>query len=118
MMDFLFANKQNALYESLKQYPIVDLATVYDKGVRGRTMSGRGSNWLLAKVRDAITRVLDYSHWNKIVLFNKIALDEDGNVEDPHYQTATVYRRVAKHIENGCKRLVEQWKLQPPKPED
>ena len=68
--------------------------------------------------RDAITRVLDYSHWNKIVLFNKIALDEDGNVEDPHYQTAAVYRRVAKHIEKGCKRLVEQWKLQPAKPED
>jgi protein-tyrosine phosphatase len=67
--------------------------------------------------RDAITRVLDYRHWNRIVLFNKIALDEDGNVEDPHYQTAAVYRRVARHIENGCKRLVEQWKLQPPKPE-
>ena len=30
--------------------------------------------------RDAITRVLDYSHWNRIVLFNKIAWDEDGNV--------------------------------------
>lgn len=68
--------------------------------------------------RDAITRVLDYSHWNRIVLFNKIALDEDGNVEDPHCQTATVYRHVAKHIENGCKRLVEQWKLHPPKPKD
>ena len=48
-----FVNKSNALYESLKRYPIVDLAPVYDKGVRGRTMSGRGSNWLLAKVRDA-----------------------------------------------------------------
>ena len=59
--------------------------------------------------RDAITRVLDYSHWNKIVLFNKIALDEDGNVEDPHYQTATVYRNVAKHIENVCKRMIERW---------
>jgi protein-tyrosine phosphatase len=68
--------------------------------------------------RDAITRVLDYSHWNRIVLFNKIALDENGNVEDPHYQTATVYRNVAKHIEDGCKRMVEQWKLQPPKPKD
>ena len=68
--------------------------------------------------RDAITRVLDYSYWNKIVLFNKMAFDEDGNVEDPHYQTAAVYHRVAKHIENGCKRLVEQWKLQPPKPKD
>ena len=68
--------------------------------------------------RDAITRVLDYSHWNRIVLFNKIALDENGNMEDPHYQTATVYRNVAKHIEEGCKRMVEQWKLQPPKPYD
>ena len=66
--------------------------------------------------RDSVTRVLDYSHWSRIVLFNKIAFNEDGNVEDPHYQTATVYRNVAKHIENGCKRLVEQWKLQPPKP--
>lgn len=37
-------NKPNALYEALKRYPIVDLAPVYDKGVRGRTMSGRGSN--------------------------------------------------------------------------
>ena len=58
--------------------------------------------------RDAITRVLDYSHWNRIVLFNKIAFGEDGNVEDPHYQTAAVYRRVAQHIENGCKRLIEK----------
>ena len=68
--------------------------------------------------RDAITRVLDYSHWNRIVLFNKIAFDDNGNVEDPHYQSATVYRNVAQHIEFGCKRLVEQWKLQPPKPKD
>lgn len=67
--------------------------------------------------RNAVTRILDYRHWNRIVLFNRITLDEDGNVEDPHYQTATVYRNVAKHIENGCKRLVEKWELQPPKPE-
>lgn len=67
--------------------------------------------------RDAATRVLDYSNWNRIVLFNRIALDEDGNVEDPHYQTTAVYRSVAQHIENGCKRLVEKWRLQPPKPE-
>lgn len=58
MKDFLFVNKPNALYESLKQYSIVDLAPVYDKGVRGRTMSGRGSNWLLAKVRDAGVKVI------------------------------------------------------------
>ena len=30
--------------------------------------------------RDAVTRVLDNSHWNRVVLFNKIALDKDGNV--------------------------------------
>ena len=58
--------------------------------------------------RDAITRALDYSHWNRTVLFNKIAFDEDGNVEDPLYQTAVVYLRVAQHIENGCKRLIEK----------
>ena len=68
--------------------------------------------------RDAITRVLDYSHWNRIVLFNKIAFDEGGNVEDPHYQTAAVYRRVAQYIVNGCRRLVDLWKQQPPKPKD
>ena len=59
--------------------------------------------------RDAITRVLDYSHWNRIVLFNKIAFDEDSNVEDPHFQTEAVYRHVAQHIEIGCKRLIERW---------
>ena len=53
-----FVNKPNALYESLKRYPIVDLAPVYDKGVSGRTMSKRGSNWLLAKVREAGVKVI------------------------------------------------------------
>ena len=62
--------------------------------------------------RNAITRVLDYSHWDRIVLFNKIAFGEDGNVADPHFQTETVYRNVAAHIEKGCRRLVEKFKLQ------
>lgn len=62
--------------------------------------------------RNAITRVLDYSHWDRIVLFNKIAFGEDGNVADPHFQTETVYRNVAEHIEKGCRRLVEKFKLQ------
>ena len=66
--------------------------------------------------RDDITRVLDYSYWNRVVLFNKIAFDEGSNVEDPHYQTAAVYRRVAQYIVNGCRRLVDLWKQQPPKP--
>lgn len=53
-----FAQAPNALYEALRQYPIVDLAPVYDRGVRGRTMSGRGSNWLLEKVREGGVKVI------------------------------------------------------------
>lgn len=58
MNNLTFVNRPNTLYESLKRYPIVDLAPVYDRGVRGRTMSGRGSNWLLAKVREAGVKVI------------------------------------------------------------
>ena len=61
--------------------------------------------------RDAITRELDYSHWDRIVLFNRVAFDESGNVEDPHYQTRAVYQRVAQHIECGCRMLIEKLKL-------
>lgn len=53
-----FIRKDNSLYEVLKQYPIVDLAPVYDRGVRGRTMSGRGNLWLLDKVREAGVKVV------------------------------------------------------------
>lgn len=42
----------------MKQYPISDLALVYGKGVRGRIMSGRGNNWLLANVREAGVKVI------------------------------------------------------------
>lgn len=58
MNNLTFVNRPNTLYESLKRYPIVDLAPVYDRGVRGRTMSGRGSNWLLAKVRKSGVKVI------------------------------------------------------------
>ena len=67
--------------------------------------------------RDAVTRELDYAHWNRITLFNRIALGQDGDVEDPSSQTTAVYQRVAQHIEHGCKRLVGEWKKQPPKSE-
>ena len=61
--------------------------------------------------RDAITRELDYSHWDRIVLFNRVAFDEPGDVEDSHYQTRAVYQRVAQHIECGCRMLIEKLKL-------
>lgn len=65
--------------------------------------------------RDAVTRILDYNYWGRIVLFNRIAWNMDGNVEDPHYQTTAVYQRVAQHIEKGSIRLVEKLKRYPPK---
>lgn len=50
--------KTNALFEHLKPLPIVDLAPVTACGVRGRTLSGRGSHWLLQRVRDAGVKVI------------------------------------------------------------
>ena len=64
--------------------------------------------------RDAITRMLDYSHWDRIVLFNQMAWGESREVIDPHYQSDAVYREVAQRIEAGCRRLVEQWQQEAP----
>ena len=64
--------------------------------------------------RDAITRMLDYSHWDRIVLFNQMAWGESREVIDPHYQSDAVYREVAQRIEAGCRRLVGQWQQEPP----
>lgn len=64
--------------------------------------------------RDAITRMLDYSHWDRIVLFNQMAWGESSEVIDPHYQSDAVYREVARHIEAGCRRLVGQWQQEAP----
>lgn len=51
-------NKANDLYDALRQYKIVDLAPVYDRGVRGRTLSARGSTWLLEKLRESGVKVI------------------------------------------------------------
>lgn len=59
--------------------------------------------------RNAISRVLDYENWDRIVMFNKVAFGTDGAVADPHYQSDAVYRSVAKHIEEGCRRMIGQW---------
>lgn len=67
-----------------------------------------------AEHRNAITRVLDYTNWDRIVLFDKLAFGTDIVVMDPHYQTNVVYRSVALHIEDGCKRMIEPWRRIPP----
>lgn len=53
-----FVKQPNILFEALRQYPIVDLAPVYDRGVRGRTLSARESNWLLVKLRESGVKVI------------------------------------------------------------
>lgn len=58
------------------------------------------------KHSDAVTKVLDYSNWNRIILFDKIAFGTSDNVADPHGQTIAVYRLTAKLIEEGCKRIL------------
>lgn len=60
--------------------------------------------------RDRITRILDYDRWNRIILFDKLAFGTDDEVLDPSFQTEAVYRYVASHIEEGCKRIVSLWK--------
>lgn len=61
---------------------------------------------LLQKHSDTVTKVLDYSNWNRIILFDKIAFGTSDNVADPHGQTIAVYRLTAKLIEEGCKRIL------------
>lgn len=58
--------------------------------------------------RDAITHLLDYDHWNRIILFDMYAFGLDNEVRDPHYESPAVYRAVAEHIEKGCKVIVEK----------
>lgn len=67
-----------------------------------------------AEHRNAISRVLDYANWDRIVMFDKLAFGTDAAVMDPHYQTYAVYQSVASHIVEGCKRMIDQWKNNPP----
>lgn len=50
----------NALYKRMKELHIIDLAPVFDKGVRGRTLSGSSKAWLMEKVKEAgVKTVID-----------------------------------------------------------
>lgn len=41
---------------------------------------------------DEVTRLLTYSHWDRIVRFNEYCFGEPTDLPDPHYQTEHVYR--------------------------
>lgn len=64
--------------------------------------------------RNEITRVLDYNQWGKISLFNNLAFGENNDLEDPHMQSETTYKRIATKIEKGCEQLVLRWKSEMP----
>lgn len=64
--------------------------------------------------RDAITQVLDYSHWDRIVLFDMIAFSQISEVEDPCLQSDAIYTKVANHIIEGCNNIIEKWIKNPP----
>ena len=69
--------------ENPRDAAMVDVAKELDYELSGTTMVMTREKLMAADAiivfderhRDAITRVLDYSHWNRIVLFNKIAWD-------------------------------------------
>lgn len=57
---------------------------------------------------NTVTKFLNYSHWDRIVLFNKIAFGTSDDVTDPNDQTIAVYRHTARLIEDGCRRIIEK----------
>ena len=84
----------SATYEDLKE---VDLVVVFE-----------------SFHRNALTRVMDYCNWGRIILFDKLVYGNDCEVMDPNNQTPAFYRQIAVHIEEGCKILARQWKENPP----
>ena len=64
--------------------------------------------------KDLVTKYVEYGHWDRIVLFNDIAFNKIENLQDPHFQSHDIYKKVAKTIEEGCKILIDKWKKNPP----
>ena len=58
--------------------------------------------------RDLLTRVLDYDHWDRIRLFNQLAFDTNTDVDDPSSEREHIYRTIALHIEEGCRRILNR----------
>lgn len=62
--------------------------------------------------RNEVTRLLTYSHWNRIVRFNDYCFGETTDLPDPHYQAEHVYRTCFDRIEAGCEEIIKKIKLQ------
>ncbi len=57
--------------------------------------------------RNEVTRLLTYSHWNRIVRFNDYCFGEPSDLPDPHYQSEHVYRSCFTIIERGCAEIIK-----------
>ena len=60
--------------------------------------------------RNEITRLLTYSHWNRIFLFNDYCFGDISDVIDPYFQTEYIYRLCFDRIETGCIEIVKKLK--------
>lgn len=58
--------------------------------------------------RNEVTRLLSYSHWNRIVRFNEYCFGESTDHPDPHYQPEQVYRTCFDTIERGCREIIKK----------
>ena len=58
--------------------------------------------------RNEVTRVLVYSHWDRIVLFNNYCFGVKNDLADPYFQSIAVYENCFKTIEQGCKEIIKK----------
>lgn len=58
--------------------------------------------------RNEVTRLLTYSHWDRIVCFNAYCFGESSDLPDPHYQTEHFYRTCFNTIERGCREIIKK----------
>lgn len=58
-----------------------------------------------------VTRLLTYSHWDRIVRFNDYCFGEPSDLPDPYYQTEHVYRTCFDTIERGCRAIINKLRI-------
>lgn len=60
--------------------------------------------------RNEITRLLTYSHWNRIYLFNDYCFGDTSDIADPFFQTEYIYLKCFDRIEAGCLEIINKLK--------
>ena len=58
--------------------------------------------------RNEVTRVLAYSHWGRIVLFNNYCFGVKNDLADPCFHSIAVYENCFKTIEQRCKEIIKK----------